>query len=120
MPATPKLYNAPVVDDPVPVLYVVRVEYQPGIVELSVHAMTVPVIASVSKFSVNGTPSVVILPPLVNAYEDGTSRELCKATPIVVTAMNKVKGRMGAVTSGRGASNILVSPLHFLGFRNLN
>src|SRR5262245_29261851 len=80
VPATPKLYSAPVADDPVPVLYVVRVEYQPGIVELSVHVMPVPVMASVSKLSVSGTPSAVMLPPLVNAYEDGTNRELCMAT----------------------------------------
>ncbi len=55
------------VDDPVPALYVVRDEYQPGIVELSVQTLFVPVAARVSKFSERGVPKAKIDPLLVIA-----------------------------------------------------
>ena len=62
--AKPKLYKAPVFDEPVPALYVVRDEYHPGRVVLSVHTMLVPVAARLSKFSVNAVSSAVMLPEL--------------------------------------------------------
>ena len=80
-------------DDPVPELQVVRLEYQPGIVELSVHAMFVPVWASVSKFSVSGTPSAFMLPPFVSASEGCRMFDKPMATPITETAINEASGR---------------------------
>src|SRR5687767_9215711 len=56
-PVVPKLYNAPAFDEPVPLLYVVRVEYHPSSVALSVHAIPVPVLASESTGSGTGAPS---------------------------------------------------------------
>jgi hypothetical protein len=63
-----------VLDDPVPELYVVRVEYQPGTVVLSDQAMLAPDDARESKFSVKGVPNDVILPLLVKA-DDGATRD---------------------------------------------
>jgi len=57
-------------------LYVVREEYHPGIVVLSVHAIPVPVEASVSKFSVNGESNVVMLPLFVSAEEGEAINEI--------------------------------------------
>jgi hypothetical protein len=79
-----------VFDEPVPLLYVVRFEYQPGIVVLSVHTMLVPVCARVSKFSVRGEPSEVMLPPLVTADELGTKAEIPKTNKTIAT---KIQGR---------------------------
>jgi hypothetical protein len=45
--------------------------------------MLVPVCASVSKFSVRGTPSDVILPLLVKADEDGTNAEIPTTNKII-------------------------------------
>jgi hypothetical protein len=62
VPATPKSQSAPALPLPVPALNVVRVEYQPVSVELSVQAMpVVGVLVSESKFCVDGLPSVVRL-----------------------------------------------------------
>jgi len=52
-------------------------------VELSAHAMFVPVCASVSKLSVNGEPRVVMLPLLVNADEGLTNIDIPMAKLIM-------------------------------------
>jgi hypothetical protein len=62
-------------DEPVPELYVTLDEYHPGIVELSVQAMPVPVEARVSKFSVRGDSNVVMLPLFVRAEEGEVMKE---------------------------------------------
>jgi len=56
--------------------------------------MPVPVDASESKFSVSGTPNVVMLPPFVKANEDCTKYEVPTAAQIVVTAIKTAIGRM--------------------------
>jgi hypothetical protein len=78
---------------------VARVEYQPGIVELSTQAMPVPADASVSKFSVSGTPGVVMLPPLVIANDGSVIREDPAAMQIKATAIAETTGRR--VAEGR-------------------
>ena len=54
---------------PVPALKVVRVEYQPGRVLLSVHAMLFPAVARVLKFCVEGDPRVVRLTHWASAFD---------------------------------------------------
>jgi hypothetical protein len=66
-------------------------------VELSVHAMFVPVCASVSKFSVSGTPRVVILPPLVSADEGGIRDVIPIPSKTVAINANRMRyDRIGA------------------------
>src|SRR5262245_46908679 len=55
--------------------------------------LVVPVDPSVSKFSVSGTPKLVMLPPFVRASEDCSKYE-AKATAMAVTTINKATGRM--------------------------
>jgi len=82
-----------VFDDPVPELYVVLVDHQPEIVELSVHARPVPLEASVSKSSVSGTPVAVMLPPLVIANDGGLMPDEPTRTQIRATAIAEIAGR---------------------------
>jgi hypothetical protein len=72
-------------------LYVARVEYHPGIVELSVQVILVPVWARVSKFSVRGEPRAVILPLFVSADEGRTRAEIPIPRAINAIVRNNVK-----------------------------
>src|SRR5262245_22433560 len=62
-------------------------------VELSAHAMPVPVEASESKFSVSGVPSAVILPPFVRAEDGRVSVRIPRPRQIAATVINRVIGR---------------------------
>src|SRR5687767_7525771 len=55
--------------------------------------MLVPLDARASKFSVSGTPSAVMLPPLVVANDGCVMREEPAATLIRVTAIAALSGR---------------------------
>jgi hypothetical protein len=82
-------------DEPVPELYVGRVEYQPGMVALSDQAMFAPVDARVSKFSVKGVPNDVILPLLVKADDGGTRDKIPTTRKMIATATSELKRDRG-------------------------
>ena len=60
-------------------------------VELSVQVKLVPLEASVSKFSVSGVPSAVMLPLFVSADEGGIRDAIPTANKIVATTASRIK-----------------------------
>jgi hypothetical protein len=62
-------------------------------VVLSVHAMPVPVEASVSKFSTSGVPNAVMLPPFVKAEDGRTSARIPRLRQIKTVAVKMAMDR---------------------------